>query len=238
MNMEVPDQALAPPRRLAWIGRHARPPEPNLWRFERFADSDDFLLSPAPYDFDLYVLELRQRGVGALDLIRLLRRRSGAAMLALSDAQGTGLVAALDAGADMVLPGDSAAEHLRAGIAALLRRTAPPLPAASGTTAPAAWRLHPAQAALLCPDGQRVKLSEADLALIRCFAEAPQGRVSRQALCERLWGDAGSERDNALHATLYRLRKRVEQAGAPLLPIRALARTGYEFRAPLIMDEA
>jgi len=37
-----------------------------------------------------------------------------------------------------------------------------------------------------------------------------------------------------LHATLYRLRKRIEQSGQSLVPVHAVARVGYEFRAPLV----
>ena len=55
----------------------------------------------------------------------------------------------------------------------------------------------------------------------------------REALLQRLWGGEAQDMDNALHATVYRLRKRMEKNGRLLSPLQAVPRVGYEFRAPL-----
>jgi two-component system OmpR family response regulator len=192
-----------------------------------FDDSDRFLLSPAPFGMDLYLVLPRQRGVAALDLIRILRRRApGAAVLALADAWPGSLAPWLDAGADMVLPATLRAAELQAAINALRRRLQP-------VPANGPWRLLQAASALALPDGQRVPLSEAERTLLACLAEAPHHRAQRQALVEQLWGGDAGAMENALRALVYRLRRRIERAWPAGAPLHAVSGVGYEFRAPL-----
>jgi two-component system OmpR family response regulator len=204
---------------------------PTGWAGDRhhaaFDDGDRFLLSSAPFGFDLYLVLPRQSGVPVLDLIRILRRRApGAALLALADAWPASLAPWLDAGADMVLPVSVQAPELQAAIAALLRRLQP---------APGAgpWRLLESESTLLLPDAGRLALSEGERTLLACLADAPQHRVERGALLERLWGPEPAPMHNALQALVYRLRRRIERAWPAGAPLHAVSRVGYEFRAPL-----
>ncbi|WOB09971.1 winged helix-turn-helix domain-containing protein [Piscinibacter gummiphilus] len=201
----------------------------------RFQDSDDFLLSANAYDFDLYVVELAQQGVRGIDLVRLIRRRSVAGIVALGGEEGSEFVQALESGADMVLKADAPADHLSAGVAAVWRRLQSTAAGAPGA-APNPWTLLESRGVLQAPDGTEITLSESDLAIVRCFADAEGAKVERRTLIERLWGPdaAPASTENALHATLYRLRKRIEQAGQAFVPVHAVARVGYEFRAPLV----
>lgn len=231
----VPASSPPPPppaRSLAWIGADLAPPAAGAGPCTHYQDSDDFLLAPQAFEHGFYVVQLVQRGVAGVDLIRLIRRRSTAAILALCNAAQDDYVAALELGADMVLACDAPPAHLRAAIAALRRRLG--LAAAAATT-PAPWTLHEARSLLQAPDGRTIALSDSDLAIMRCFAAAAGAQVSRQLLVERLWGASAGAMDNALHATVYRLRKRIEQAGQALAPVHAVSRVGYEFRAPLVL---
>jgi DNA-binding response OmpR family regulator len=196
-----------------------------------FEDSDDFLLAANAFDFDFFVVRLTQRGVRGIDLIRLIRRRSAAGIVALSDGVNDEFVAALDSGADMVLSADSSSVHLAAAMAAVRRRMREGLRSAHG---PGPWRLLEKLSVLQAPDGSQIPLSEGDLTIMQCFAAAGGGKVERQVLMERLWGAGAASMENALHATLYRLRKRMEQAGQSLVPVHAVSKVGYEFRAPLV----
>ena len=231
----VPASSTPPPppaRSLAWIGADIAPPAALADACTRFEDSDDFLLAPGAFEQGLYVVQLAQRGVAGLDLIRLIRRRSEAGIVALCNAARDDYVAALELGADLVLGGDTPPAQLLAAIAALRRRVGL---ATAATPAPSPWRLHEARALLQAPDGSTIALSDSDLTILRCFAAAAGGQVSRQLLVERLWGASAGAMDNALHATVYRLRKRIEQAGQALAPVHAVSRVGYEFRAPLVL---
>ena len=219
----APDLAvLGDPRALpaGWAGAAG----PHL----SFDDSDRFLLSAAPFGMSLYLVLPRQRGVSALDLIRILRRRAaGAAVLALAEAWPDSLAPWLDAGADMVLPASLRAVELQAAVRALRRRLQP-LPAHGP------WRLQQSASALVLPNGHRITLSEAERTLLACLAEAPQHRAPRRALVEQLWGGEAEAMDNALRALVYRLRRRIERAWPAGAPLHAVSGVGYEFRAPLL----
>lgn len=215
--------------RLAWVGPRWRSDSALPWAVTVFEDSDDFLLSAAPFDFEVFVIRSSQHGVGGLDLIRIIRRRTTAGILALCDRPRDDFASYLDGGADMVLGMDVPLDHLRAGISALARR------AGQGRKAEySAWKLLESQATLETPEGAHIPLSETDLTILRCFA-ANGGKAERGELIERLWGAEAAAMDNALHATVYRLRKRIEQAGQARAPLHAVSRVGYEFRAPLVV---
>lgn len=217
-------------RRAAWIAPRA--PRQAGDAVVHFADSDDFLLGEAPYDFGLYVIAATQLGVAGPDLVRLVRRRSAAPIAALvASADAPAFLESLAQGADLVLPPDLPDTQLEAALAALLRRCAM---APEGRPAPLGWTLENLSQSLRGPLGELIALSEAEWRLMCCFATTGDGRATRQQLCESLWGDDADERDNALHATLYRLRKHIEQATHQAAPIRSVARVGYEFRAPLL----
>lgn len=215
---------------LAWIGHASAPARSLAEAVTVFEDSDDFLLAPNAFDFDFYVIQLSQRGVRGIDLIRLIRRRSAAGIVALWDKDQEEFTLALDSGADMVLSQSTPASHLKAAIQAVRRRM---LLSNASPQGQGIWILLDERSMLQAPDGTQIALSESDLVIMQCFASADGGKVDRQMLIERLWGGSAGPMDNALHATLYRLRKRIEQSGQPLVPVHAVARMGYEFRAPL-----
>lgn len=213
---------------LAWIGRTGVPPELTA-AVTRFDDSDDFLLHPGACDFHFFVVQLEQRGVCGLDLLRLIRRRSAAGVLALGAGVPGEWARALGAGADMLLPLDASDDDVCTAVAAVMRRCCQ-VPAQHLQP----WTLCEQRAVLQAPDGTDIALSQTDLALLQCFAEASGGQVARAVLVRRLWGAEVGPMDNALHATVYRLRKRIEQAGQTMVPVHSVARVGYEFCAPLI----
>ncbi len=225
---------MAPPRllphRLAWIGPGAPRRAAVAEQVVRFDDSDEFLLTPEALGFDFYVVHVAQQGVSGLDLVRLIRKRSDAGLLVLDDTRLPSHALALDSGADMVLPADVSADDLSAAVCAVHRRVG----RARAVHAPLPWTLLEARSALQAPDGSEIALSDTDVVMLQCFAESADGKVERAALVERLWGTASGSMENALHAAVYRLRKRIEQAGHAVAPVHAVARIGYEFRARLV----
>lgn len=222
----VPSSSSPPsPPRLAWVG--GTPPVFDAWPATPtvFEDSDDLLLSPLAFEYDLYVVQLQQPGVSGLDLLRLIRKRSQAPLVALGSTDD--LVRALDTGADMLLPPSSDGAQVAAALRAVQRRVQ------AGQAVEPAWVLDDARALLSAPGGQDIALSDSELLVMRCFAESDGQPVPRSQMMQRLWGQVDSSMDNALHATVYRLRRRIEQAGCPMAPIQSVSRVGYSFRAPL-----
>ena len=221
----------AAPPSLAWLAPKPARSLPRGYDVACFDDSDAFLLDAGAFDFDFYVIDVRQTGVGGIDLVRLIRRHGPAGVLVLDPPPQVHFVQALEVGADMVVPPNLPREHLEAALAAVRRRTASGALAQSGR-----WRLALGTARLWAPSGTPIALGESDLRILACFADAAGKPVDRETLMASLWGKASSGMDNALQATIYRLRKRIEASVPEPLPIRAVARTGYEFRGTLDSD--
>lgn len=194
-----------------------------------FNDSDDFLLAKQAYDFQFYIVDLQLPGVNGLDVVRLLRRRVQAGIVVVTGKEGSDVVdAVLDAGADMYVLKPASFEQVGITVRAVHRRNT------RAATASTTWRLDANACTLTAPDGVCVPLGDNDLAVMNCFVGADGQAVSHALLCQQLGREASDESANWLHATIYRLRRRVEAAGAEPLPLNSQSRVGYVFRLPLI----
>jgi DNA-binding response OmpR family regulator len=199
----------------------------------RFETGDELLVRSDAYEHGLFVIGGQASMPEALRLLRLLHRRTRAPILVW---QGRAPCAAwLNAGADMWLPRSANLHDLAAAILALERRIAAPSAADSAAPVDRPWRLQ-ADARLLCtPDGHRIALTETDTLVLECLASHQGAVVSYGDLAAWLGHDA-PDADNWLRATLYRLRRRIEQDTGAASPIDAQARKGYVFRGHLERD--
>jgi two-component system, OmpR family, response regulator len=199
-----------------------------------FNDSNALLADDSAYTFDFYIVDLMLPGVNGVQLIKILRLRSDCGVLVVSgQVAPEAFTNVLGAGADMYLAKPVQFEQVALAIAAVYRRARN-----DGKAAHAAWRLDRRQRELIAPDGARVPLSESDLTVMDCFVESHGETVSRDMLRQRLGhrdaGD-GSEADDNLNATIYRLRRRIERATPLMVPLQSKSRIGYTFRAPLAL---
>jgi two-component system, OmpR family, response regulator len=80
-----------------------------------------------------------------------------------------------------------------------------------------------------------VDLSETDRAVMDCFAQAQGAIVTRETLRLRLGYATDDGGTDALNATIFRLRRRIERATPLLVPLQTKSRVGYLFRAPLVV---
>lgn len=193
-----------------------------------FGDSSDLLASESPFGYEFYVVDLMLPGVVGDELIRILRRRTDTGVLVVSGQVGASTFeAVVDAGADMYLEKPVSLEQILLVIKALQRRTV------LRGQREQSWSVDLRASQLLAPDGAKVDLSDTDLTVLRCFLEADGGIVTRDTLIQRLGRDGASTLDNTLHATIYRLRRRIEKASKSLVPLQSEPRVGYIFRAPL-----
>ena len=193
-----------------------------------FADSEDFLVSQGAYDFDFYLVDLELPGIDGLDLIRLLRRRVRSGIVAVSGRQAPDIFEqVVNAGADLFLAKPSSASNIGAAVRAVYRRCSA-LPAATP------WRLDSRKRQLTTPLDVAVELGDNDVAVLEVLLAAAGQAVPRDEICQRLGRDPSAATDNWLHATIYRLRRRVEQASGELLPLQSQSRVGYVFRGSLI----
>ena len=194
-----------------------------------YGDSSDLLADMEPYRFDFYVLDLMLPGVYGSELLRILRKRTQAGVLVVSGRLGPEVFAeVINAGADMYLAKPVTFEQVELAIRAVHRRI---MATVNNATA---WRLNAKRSELTTPDGQTVELSAIDLTLMQCFLDAAGAVVSRDHIRQLLANTSAAESDNSLHATIYRLRRRIERATPLAVPLQSQQRVGYQFRAPLI----
>jgi DNA-binding response OmpR family regulator len=193
-----------------------------------FGDSSDLLASDQAFGYAFYVVDLMLPGVDGDELIRILRRRTDAGVLVVSGKVGASTFeAVVDAGADMYLEKPVSLEQILLVIKALHQRTVMRGQRELG------WVVDLRGSQLVAPDGAKVDLSDTDITVLRCFLDAEGGVVTRDTLIQRLGRDDSQTLDNTLHATIYRLRRRIERASSSLVPLQSEPRIGYVFRAPL-----
>lgn len=196
---------------------------------QAYGDSSDLLADLEPYRFDFYVLDLMLPGVDGAELIRILRKRTQAGVLIVSGRLGPEVFAeVINAGADMYLTKPVTFEQVELAIRAVHRRI---MTTAKTATA---WKLDGRRSVLTAPDGQLVELSPTDLLVMQCFLKAQGEVVSRDHIRELLGYTSATDSDNSLHATIYRLRRRIEKVTPLAVPLQSQQKVGYQFRAPLV----
>ena len=196
---------------------------------QAYGDSSDLLADLEPYRFDFYVLDLMLPGVDGAELIRILRKRTQAGGLIVSGRLGPEVFAeVINAGADMYLTKPVTFEQVELAIRAVHRRI---MTTAKTATA---WKLDGRRSVLTAPDGQLVELSPTDLLVMQCFLKAQGEVVSRDHIRELLGYTSATDSDNSLHATIYRLRRRIEKVTPLAVPLQSQQKVGYQFRAPLV----
>lgn len=197
----------------------------------QFDDGDELLVSPNAYEHDLFVIGSGVPMRESIGLVTLLNRRSKAPILAWK--ARAPCASWLDAGADMWLPLSATVDDLVAAIRALGRRIS--LQGGASPVVDRTWRLHVGARQLLTPAGQQIPLTDTDSLVLQCFVGTEGAVVSHSELGVQL-GHPLPEADNWLRATMYRLRRRIEQATGEAAPIDAQARQGYLFRGRLQLD--
>jgi two-component system, OmpR family, response regulator len=196
-----------------------------------FADSNDLLTAQSPFDYAFYVLDLMLPGIAGEDLIKLLRRRTQAGVVVVSGKLAPDVFdQVMRAGADMYLTKPVRFEQVAIAIESVYRRSPSATTDKGGT-----WRLDEWARKLVAPDGAVVEVSEADIALLKCFVHANGEVVSRDILNNQLNQLKGRSDQDGLNATVFRLRRRIEKATPATVPLQTKAKVGYVFKATLVM---
>lgn len=196
-----------------------------------FSDSDELLTDYAPYDFEFYVIDLTLPGIDGVELIRVLRRRTNAGILVVSGRLSPdAFEAVMNVGADMYLAKPVRFEQIVLAVKAIHRRVV------TSSSAVSVWKLDQKASELIAPDATRIMLSDTDMTVLQCFLQAKGSTVSRDTLRDRLGLTSPETPDNALHATIYRLRRRIEKATPLVVPLQSQSRVGYVFKASLVAN--
>lgn len=167
-----------------------------------------------------------------LQLVRRLRQaghRLGVVVLTARDSKPD-KIAGLDGGADHYLGKHTDLDELAATLDSLARR----LDLARDE---AHWTLQQGPRLLLAPGGTPVRLSQQDLQVLECLMGQAGEGVSRQRIVEALGEDFLHYDQRRLDTQMRRLRRNVEAAGGPLLPVKTLRNAGYCFYAPVRIQD-
>lgn len=156
-------------------------------------------------EFDLLVLDLMMPGESGLELTEYVRRHNEVPILLLTAmGEPQDRIAGLEKGADDYLAKPFEPRELVLRIEAILRR------AGDGHVAPVEIRLDPLlfdseRGELSGPDGP-VRLTSAEIDMLRIFARNPGKTVDRTELLER----SGATSLRAVDVQITRLRRKIE----------------------------
>ena len=172
---------------------------------------------------DLLVLDLNLPGEDGLSLARRIRAAEpGIGIIMVTGrTQVNDRMRGYGSGADIYLPKPASVEELGAAIQALARRIRPTAPAQD------ALCLNPVTLQLQGPR-QMVDISYHESTLLFAWSKAKDHRLENWQLMA-LSGNAVEDQSKAaLEVQIGRLRKKLEQAGAPTPTIKAIRGTGYQ----------
>jgi two-component system phosphate regulon response regulator OmpR len=160
-------------------------------------------------DFDLAVLDVMMPGEDGLSLTRWLREQRGASgrtpvLMLTARGEAGDRIEGLKVGADDYLPKPFEPEELLLRIEAILRRTHDRAPAA-GPLSLGRCVFDPDRGELTCA-GEVVRLTEAEVFLMRELARAPHEAVDRLVLAR----GGGDPSGRAVDVQVTRLRRKIE----------------------------
>jgi two-component system phosphate regulon response regulator OmpR len=202
----------------------------NGFRVTGAADATEARDRLTSMDFDLMVLDVMMPGESGLDLAAALREQKKPIPILMLTAMGEpkDRIAGLERGADDYLPKPFEPRELLLRISSILRRavsqsTAPATTPADGVVRMGALIFDPRDGELTAGD-KRIKLTDAERALLRVFALNLGQDMSRDALANLVGGDVNAR---TIDVQVTRLRRKIEDD--PKFPryLQTVRGTGY-----------
>jgi two-component system phosphate regulon response regulator OmpR len=194
----------------------------NGYRVTAAKDAQDARARLGGLAFDLLILDVMMPGEDGLSLARSLRGESNVPILMLTArGESSDRIEGLEAGADDYLPKPFEPRELLLRIGTILRRVrAEPLPQAEVMLGRS--RFNPERGELT-RDGKLVRLTSAEVALMRVFSASPGKAFTRTELAAKT--NAGLERSVDVQVT--RLRRKIEDDPKVPLFLQTVRGIGY-----------
>lgn len=182
--------------------------------------------------FDLLVLDVGLPGESGLQLAESLRRQPHGLSVPILILTARGApddrIAGFEAGADDYLPKPFDPRELSLRIRALLRRAAPPLPTQAGGAVSLGDMTFDLARNELRRGGERVHLTEGEVALLAALARRAGESLSREQLAAAM-GQPGVG-DRAVDVAVVRLRRKIEPDPREPRWLQTVRGTGYVLR--------
>ena len=190
------------------------------------ADGEAAITHAAAVDYDALILDVMLPLRDGLDVCRHIRQRGSSVPILMVTARDAvdARIAGLDAGADdyLVKPFDFG--ELLARLRAVIRRGRQPLLPRRVTLGPLVLET---QARLAMIGSRELSLTAKEYALLEYLVRRAGTVVSRTDIAEHVWGEQYFPSSNVVDVYVQRLRRKLEQAGAPSL-IRTRRGEGYQ----------
>ena len=179
---------------------------------------------------DVVALDLSLPGLDGLQVLKIARQAGLLAPVLILTARGTvgDKILGLNAGADDYLPKPFDLDELEARVRALNRRHSNALASNENqTSALGALRLDRDNRALYL-QGAVMDLSPREFALMAALMKNPGQAVAKERLLDLVFPDQTNVQLEAIEVVVYRLRKKLVNAGVTLVTLRGL---GYLLKA-------
>ena len=179
---------------------------------------------------DVVVLDLSLPGLDGLQVLKIARQTGLLTPVLILTARGTvgDKILGLNAGADDYLPKPFDLDELEARVRALNRRNSnAPASIDNQTSALGALRLDRDNRALYL-QGAVMDLSPREFALMAALMKNPGQAVAKERLLDLVFPDQTNVQLEAIEVVVYRLRKKLVNAGVTLVTLRGL---GYLLKA-------
>lgn len=194
---------------------------------EVFAGADGLLRALSEKAFSIVIMDLNLGKENGNDVLGRLRRVSNILCVVISDASSElDRVLALELGADLYLSKDLTGRELLAHIRALLRRNRV---MAASVASPGGWQMLPEQRDLLRPGGVPCRLTSAEYKILQFMAGAIGQPVSRDSICQSIFGRPYRFGDRTVDVLITRLRRKIETHPEKPKMIKTIHAVGYCF---------
>ena len=197
------------------------------------ATAADAITAVARDDPDLIVLDLGLPDGDGLDILRRVRRTSGATVVVHSARSSEAdKIALLDAGADDYVTKPVGAEELRARVRAHLRRAESQRLGAGADVVVADDLRIDAARERVTRAGVDVRLTPMEWSLLRALVLQAGRTVPHRTLWEQVWGREFGDASLHLRVHITHLRRKLERNAATPSLIVTESGVGYRFELP------
>jgi DNA-binding response OmpR family regulator len=198
----------------------------SVFGFSSAEDFDEFM---AQHSLDLLIADINLPGEDGLSLCARVREacpHMGIILLTARN-QPTDHVKGYNLGADVYLDKPTSNEELIAAIQSLARRLHPP--------EVKTLKLMPLSMMMVGPLGS-VQLTDAELKILKGLTLAPDRRMPYWQVLDILGLPNDESGKSAMEVRVVRLRKKLQDIGAPKPSIQSVYRFGYQSLAPMSIE--